>query len=64
MDTYGQSPIFYAAREGHSDTVKKLVGYGADADLVDNNGQTPIYYAIKANRIDVTEYLLQHGINA
>lgn len=47
VDTYGQSPIFYSAREGHLETIKKLIGYGADPDLIDNNGQTPIYYAIK-----------------
>lgn len=63
VDTYGQSPMFYACREGHLEAIKKLVGYGADSDLVDNNGQTPIYYAIKGTRIDVVEYLLQNGAN-
>ena len=58
VDTYGQSPIFYASREGQIETVKKLVSFGADCDLVDNNGQTPIYYAIKGNKLDVVEYLL------
>ena len=37
VDTYGQAPMFYACREGHLDAIKKLVGYGADSDLVDNN---------------------------
>ncbi len=55
--------MFYACREGHLDAIKKLVGYGADSDLVDNNRQTPIYYAIKGNRLDVVEYLLQNGAN-
>lgn len=58
VDTYGQSPIFYACREGHLEAVKKLVAYGSDSDLVDNNGQTPIYYAIKGAKLDVIEYLL------
>lgn len=53
IDTYGQSPIFYACREGKIETIKNLIGYGADHDLVDNNGQTPIFYAIKAGKIDV-----------
>ena len=61
IDTYGQSPIFYAAREGHLEVIKRLVSYGGDPDLVDNNRQTPIYYAIKGNRIDVVEYLLQNN---
>jgi ankyrin repeat protein len=58
VDTYGQSPIFYACREGHLDAIKKLVDYGADADLVDNSGETPIYYAIKTSRSEVVEYLI------
>ena len=40
------------------ETIKKLVSYGADPDLIDNNGQTPIFYAIKACKLDVIEYLL------
>ena len=55
--------MFYASREGHLETIKKLVSYGGDQDLVDNNGQTPIFYAIKGGKIDVVEYLLQSGIN-
>lgn len=43
------------------DTIKKLVDYGADSDLVDNNGQTPMYYAIKHGKYEVAEYLLQRG---
>lgn len=63
VDTYGQSPMFYASREGHIEAIKKLVSYGGDIDLVDNNGQTPIFYAIKGGRADIVEYMLQNGIN-
>jgi ankyrin repeat protein len=38
IDTYGQSPVFYAAREGHLETIRRLVELGADPDLIDNNG--------------------------
>ena len=63
VDTYGQSPMFYASREGHLDVIKKLVSYGGDIDLVDNNGQTPIFYAIKGGKAQVVEFMLQNGIN-
>lgn len=55
--------MFYASREGHIEAIKKLVSYGGDIDLVDNNGQTPIFYAIKGGRADIVEYMLQNGIN-
>ncbi len=45
------------------ETIKKLVAFGGDSDLVDNNKQTPLYYAIKGNKLDVVEYLLQNGAN-
>jgi ankyrin repeat protein len=38
IDAYGQTPIFYAAREGHQEILRKLVHYGADCDIVDKNG--------------------------
>jgi ankyrin repeat protein len=38
IDTYGQTAIFYAAREGRLDTLKLMQEYGSDLDLVDNNG--------------------------
>ena len=50
--------MFYAAREGHIEAIKKLASYGGDIDLVDNNGQTPIFYAIKGGRVDIVELML------
>lgn len=50
--------MFYAAREGHIEGIKKLASYGGDIDLVDNNGQTPIFYAIKGGRVDIVELML------
>jgi ankyrin repeat protein len=48
-------------REGHLDTVQKMVESGADFDLVDNNGQTPLYYAIKHTKGEVCDFLLKKG---
>jgi ankyrin repeat protein len=38
VDSYGQTPLFYAAREGFLDVVKTLVQAGADADHIDHDG--------------------------
>lgn len=61
LDTYGQTPIFYAAREGHLSTVELLVSLGSDPDVVDNNGQTPTFYTIKGNKVDIADFLLKNG---
>tara|TARA_B110000285_G_scaffold186678_1_gene212138 strand:- start:344 stop:526 length:183 start_codon:yes stop_codon:yes gene_type:complete len=38
IDSYGQTPIFYAAREGHPAIMKMLIEMGGDPDRVDNDG--------------------------
>jgi ankyrin repeat protein len=48
-------------REGHLETMEKLVQLGANSDLVDNNGQTPLYYGIKHGKVEVCEFLIKQG---
>lgn len=38
LDVYNQTPVFYACREGHIETIKKLEEKKAALDHVDNNG--------------------------
>ena len=50
-DTYGQTPLFYAARESHCNVMKILIEAGADPDFIDNEGQTPIFYAVRMAKL-------------
>jgi len=43
------------------EALHRLVDYGADCDLVDQNGQTPLYYAVRGGKIEAVEFLIQNG---
>lgn len=52
-DTYGQTPLYYASREGHLDTIKLLVENGADVNNKDNlSNQTALFYAAREGKLD------------
>lgn len=38
MDSNHQTPLYYAAREGHVETCQLLLDVGANTDIVDSNG--------------------------
>ena len=38
QDSFGYSAIFYSAKDGNLESLKTLLGLGADPDLVDNEG--------------------------
>ena len=46
----GQTPLFYAAKEGHVDMCKLLIESGADLTITDTSNKTALYYAKKANK--------------
>ncbi|CAE7530640.1 Tanc1, partial [Symbiodinium sp. CCMP2456] len=61
-DDWGQSPLFYAAREGHTQLCKYLVEKCAmGVNQVDRWGETPLFYAMKWQRLETAIYLLQSG---
>ena len=62
-DIFGQTPIYYACREGRLDVVKLLIDSGSNINLDDNYGQTCLFYAVKHNHFDVVQYLVEKGIN-
>lgn len=62
-DELNQTALFYAARQGHSSTVKYLMRKGADPNLLDKNGETAIFYAVSKKRVETVKALLEGGAN-
>lgn len=60
-DPAGNSLLMLAAYHGHVETVRALVGLGADPDLANVNGQTPVGGTIFKGHDDVTRLLLASG---
>jgi ankyrin repeat protein len=57
----GMSPLQYAARDGRLETVKILLGSGAEINQVEANDITPLITAITNNHPDVATYLIEQG---
>jgi ankyrin repeat protein len=55
---YGQTPLHFAVRGGHLDTVKILIAKGAEINALDGDGHPPIRYARK---IYIYDYLKKNG---
>jgi hypothetical protein len=55
---YGQTPLHFAVRGGHLDTVMLLIENGAIINCVDGDGNPPIKYARKNT---IYEYLKKNG---
>lgn len=51
IDTYGQTPLFWAAGQKSREVIRILIDAGADVNLADPEGVTPLDAAC---RLDVT----------
>ena len=67
-DEYGQTPLFWAAANGHEAIVSYLISKGANLHVKTNdpnndkrNGRTPLDWAIKRGHIGVIKLLLKIG---
>ena len=60
---HGSTPLFEAARSGHTDMVKWLVAKGADPDSVNEWGDSPVNEAASMGHWDVVWYLADRGAN-
>lgn len=54
------SPFCMSIAKGDLETVKKLIGLGADVNEK-SNGMTPAMFAAKYNRTDILELLVKNG---
>jgi ankyrin repeat protein len=52
-----------AAKNGHFEIVKYLVGKGAYKDSKDNNDETPLHLAAWNGHFEIVKYLVENGAN-
>ncbi|KAL4884621.1 hypothetical protein BJY04DRAFT_181622 [Aspergillus karnatakaensis] len=56
-----QTPLSLAAKEGHEEVAKLLIGKGADLELKDMRGQTPLAWAAQKGHLGVVKSLVEAG---
>jgi ankyrin repeat protein len=60
-DEAENTPLHFAAREGHADIVELLLASGADVNAANYEHETPLHWVVLRNRHDVADLLLRHG---
>ncbi|OBT84941.1 hypothetical protein VE02_06622 [Pseudogymnoascus sp. 03VT05] len=60
-DSYGRTPLSWAAMKGHEGVVKLLLEQGAKVDAKDKYGQTPLSWAAEDGHEAVVKLLLEQG---
>lgn len=60
-NTFGSTPLHYAAMNGHLGVVKLLLTNGAVLDVKDKSGATPLWLAAANGRLNVVEFLMSKG---
>ncbi len=57
----GNTPLHWAALNGHLEAVKALVGAGADVTVINSAGHDAVYEAEMNEKNEVAEWLLTEG---
>ena len=57
---YGQTPLWWAAENGHEAVVKLLREKGAELESKDKNGRTPLWWAARNGHEAVVKLLRSH----
>jgi ankyrin repeat protein len=61
---FGDSPLVWAEREGHIETIQLLLDHGAKIDVVaDNDGERILHRAVVNDHIEIVKLLLATGID-
>ncbi len=58
-----ESPLKHAAKRGHVEAMRYLLGAKVKVDSEDRKGRQPLYEAAKSNKIKSVELLVEHGAN-
>ena len=62
-DSFGYTPLHYAAKEGNESSVSTLLASGADIHVENKEGKTPLALAIDENNLAVIKQLIAAGAN-
>jgi uncharacterized protein len=62
-DRQGRTSLHYAAGDGNSGEVRRLLEAGADANHQDADGWSPLHFAAQVSSPECTDALLQSGAN-
>ncbi|RYP31088.1 hypothetical protein DL767_005932 [Monosporascus sp. MG133] len=60
-DSYGRTPLWYAAERGHKTIVQQLLEKGADTEAKDEDGRTSLLYAAENGYEAIIQQLLENG---
>ena len=60
-DTFGRTALHYAAADGRTDELRRLIAGGADPRDPDGAGFTPLHFAAQEQHADAVEVLVRHG---
>jgi ankyrin repeat protein len=61
-DTLNQTPLYYAARDGHVKMMEFLINNECNVNHIDTYGQSATFYAAREGHLDALTYL--HSVGA
>lgn len=68
-DSYGNTPLMYAAKSGNISTIQTLVDAGASVQEVNDRKENPLHFFVKNNKVTMDQcaqvigYFAEFGLN-